>query len=864
MKNLVLSVLTASCLAAFASDDELPDAFNATTGYVLQQQADTTGGAAHPSFITNNVGSTATYGSWNEEAPNPHAGTNYCVTTSSSAGTLVTPNVSGLSANKTWTFGGDKLVINGATLQNMSSGKNYPCIPELYMLKGGAINWFSGKNVLTGNCHIRCSTLATYGTWGGPVRFYSNAGIDPQSFGMVVDGDADQKVVFLTSKNGSGAQAARSTHFKMTASWADYHGTILVTNNCPEYGLVGWTKLSMTGPEVPARVTVATNCAFASLTPNMNLVGLTVRTHWAFNIAADGTWTIGDLALANTMRVSFASDTSRLVVTNTLTRAPGATFQLEMPYLETRAMPAVDLPLVTFGSEVDLGDLSPEDFVINGVTSTSTGLPHYTTSIETNAQNQVQLVLHRSAIITHNSKAVDVATGSNLWYHAVSTNGVSFWSDGLAVHAGADYLYQAGSTQTTFPLYANASVEGSTTDNAYVFPGDSLTVACEGVMFYTGNPGVGIIDFRRLFLTENMSLRTYGTHPTIDGLVTLRFLAPMYITSDKVLTSTPYSSRNQRYEGEVSGPGNIELGSYRGASAEGTNQGSSEFLGTNVAFTGRISFNHDYYTKVDGGVTKYTIPNERVYCKLFARDGRSLGGPLADFDYDSLWLRHWGCFVPRNSVTLNQANRGVHVSDVGQIQLDKDVKLAILNPLTLWGTLRVGAKTATGGTLALGGPLRLVRNNTVTDLGGPDPIDSPTNNIMIVSNVCVQALATNAFDGAALTLKGGAGIVVDPCATGDLAAYGLLNLRGTVTVANGEGAANTIPVRIEASSAPTRAECAPAICTVPKGSALTTASFTVGTLPKGYRSLGVTLEETDATKTFRLTLRRKGLSLILR
>lgn len=847
--------LVTSGFMAFAATDELPAKFDASTGYVLQTQADSTSGAAHPSFMTNNVGSTGTYGSWGEEAAVPHAGTNYCVSTGGKAGTIVTPNAT-VSADTTWTFAGDKLVINGSTLQNMSSDKNYPCIPELYMLNGGAINWYGWKNKLTGNCHIRRSTGTAYGTWGGPVRFYSNADLVsvPQEFGMVVDGDSEQNVAFLTSKNGTGA---RSSYFKTTASWANYHGTILVTNNCPEYGLTGWTKLSMTGPDVPARVTVATNCLFASQTPNINLVGLTVRTHRAFEIAADGTWQVGDLALTNTMEISFLSGTSRFVVTNSLTRAAGAGFRLTLPEFAVGALPAADIPLVTFEPTVDVGDLTADDFDVAFVSGVA-GLPSFTKELVTNDQGQVQFILHVRAVIESNNQAANAAAGPNLWYDEKDSSEIDFWSDGEAVHDSADYLlWKAKSGTIELPRTANATVEGAAKNNAYVFPGDSLTVNYNNLLLQASGGTLGIIDFKFLNVAANLSLRSFASPPTIDGIATARFLAPMSIAAGKTLTSTAYGSKNLRFEGEISGSGDIKLSSYRSASAEATNQGATELLGLNTNFTGRIYVDHEYYTKASPA---YTIPNDRVYCKLFTRDGRSLGGPLAAFDFDSLWLRHWGCFIPRESVTLDQANRGVYVSDVGQFQVDAGVKLTIRNPLTMKGTLNVRAATAAGGTLALGGPLRFVANDTLAEIGGPDPADDPTNNLMVVSKVFLQALATNSFDGAALTLKDGAGLVVDPCATGEVANYGLVNLRGSITVENGE----RIPVRLEPSAELTGGEYVVAICTVPSGSALTAESFDV-TRPKGYSAVVTAVTDASAgTKTFRLTLQYKGLILLIR
>ena len=861
MKKLIALSLAALAGAAFGAygpyTDELPSesteakSFCANTGYVTQTASDSVAaGNGYQAFFTNNVDGTLTgCGKWSESAACPHADTNYYTNLK-----LVTANPGGNASYPDptyFTFAGKSLVVGSSgTIHSMSVNGKYPVIPNLFMLGGAQFMWWNEKKPISGKLHVRRSETK-------PVTFYSNTTFT-QPFAMDVDGDANQSIrvygVYAKSRNNA-------PRWNMIGDWSRYYGSLVVSNDTEGVS----TTVAMNGPDCPMAVTLLQSAVLLSNTNGcLNLRGLTLKTKKKLTIDAGTSWTVGDLVVDEDVTFAFKSRTSSINVANSFAIASGSlTLKLEANPFDDAPDPNVQtINLITFGPAVDLEGMTVDSFVFEGFISSDTSdtLPTVTYALEQDEETgATRLVATRKPIIESNNQAVNVLNGTNLWYDAVSTNGASFWSDGEAVHDSADYLlWKAKSGTIELPRTANATVEGAATANAYVFPGDSLTVNYNNLLLQASAGTLGIIDFKFLNVAANLSLRSFASPPTIDGIATARFLAPMSIAAGKTLTSTAYGSKNLRFEGEISGSGNIALSSYRGASAEATNQGATELLGLNTNFTGRIYVDHAYYTKASPA---YTIPNDRVYCKLFTRDGRSLGGPLAAFDFDSLWLRQWGCFIPRESVTLGQANRGVYISDVGQFQVDAGVKLTILNPLTMNGTLNVRAATATGGTLALGGPLRFAANNTLSEVGAPDPADAPTNNVMTVSKVFVQALATNSFDGAALTLKDGAGIALDPCATGDVANCGLVNLRGTLATENAEG---KIPVRFEPSVEMTGAEYVVAICTVPSGSALTTASFDVARV-KGYaREVTSETDETANTKTFRVKLFRVGFTLMFR
>ena len=856
MKTLltVLSVWTA-CLTVSADTDDLPNKFDATTGYVVQQFADATSLNELTSFTTNYFDSGKGKTVWNEDAVAPHADAKYYTTT-----TFVSPNDKNAKDDnpKNWVFAGGQLVMgSGASYVPMSVNGNHPVINNLFMLGGSKFLWYNSKNAFEGSCHIRRSDST-------PIALQASQTIT-QDFAMDVDGDPAQNVIVRASINNS---AARSATFNFTGDWSEYYGNILVTNCCFSLGLDSYTRLYVTGPSFPARVTVTTNCTFGVVDGGgpLTVGGLTLCTRKSVVVPAGQTLTIGDLAVRDEASFALGDATSKIVIASSCTFAEGAHLTIMLPkdFMKVEACEAKELSVLEFADGVDVSAIDMDKFTVVGSTPSDSGLPETQPELK-EVGGKLTLTVSRRAIVSFTGKSIDsgVAGAGSVWFdqYDKSEPPTAFWSDGEAMHGNADYLFDRKAGDILMP-------ENDGTE--YEFPGSSLTLATANVLLKKSSGSTSVVDFKDVRVAENASIRTWGcTLPTIDGWSTIRLLGNWSIASGVTLTSTPYNSRCQRFDCEFSGEGTISVSSINSAtSSEGANRGNTSLAGLNTNFTGRVVFGQSYSTvKLKSGES-CVVPNEQTFSRLLAADGRNLGGPLDAFRHDSFWLRYCGCFQPICSLTLDQQNRGVLVSDVGQLMLTNGVTLTVMNPLTLTGKLIVRndsdltAKTGAipGGTLALGGPLRFAASNDLDERGEPET----GKNVIIASNVCVQALSTNSFDGAALSLIGSAAIVVDPCATGDLAAFGLVNTLGTIAVEDGDAAtaADKVNVRVAASRALDAGSYTVAICTVPATSALTEESFAVSRVP--CYSCGVTSTTTDAGKTFFVTLQRSGLMLMVR
>ena len=857
MEKMTVALATtvlATLAQAATYDDELPATFDATTGYVVQRLSDATTLDELTSFTTNYQSEAGTF-VWSEEAAAPHAGAKYYATK-----TFVSPNDKNVKVDnpKDWIFAGSELVLgSGASYVPMSVNGNHPVITNLYMLGGAKFLWYNPKNAFEGNCHIRRSHSTA-------VALQASQTIN-QDFAMNVDGDARQNVIVRASIN---QQMAKSATFSFTGDWSAYYGTILVTNCCFSMGEDTYTRLYVTGPSFPARVTVTTNCTFGVAEDGgpLTVGALTLCTRKSIVVPAGQTLTIGDLEVQEEAAFELESATSKILVTNSCTFAEGTHLTINLPNgaFDGTAGEAKTLSVIEFAEGVDTSAISLDKFIVVGGVTSANGLP--TTWPELKAEGgKTTLTFNRRAIVSYTGATAGLGTagGGSVWFDKFDTSEppTANWSDGEAMHGNADYLFDRKAGETNLP---------ETDGDVYEFPGSSLTLATAGIMLKKSSGSTCILDLKDVRVQQSASVRTWGcTLPSFNGWNTIRLRGSWSIADGATLTSSPYNSRCQRFECEFTGDGGFSVSSINNAkSSETANRGITELAGLNTNFAGRVSFGQSYNTvKLNSGET-CVVPNEQTFSRLLAADGRNLGGPLDAFRYDSFWLRYCGCFQPLNSLTLDQANRGVYVSDVGQVMLTNGVTLTVKTPLTLAGklllrndsdlTVKTGA--IPGGTLALGGPLRFAANSTLAERGTP----TEGQNVIIASNVCVQALATNSFDGAALTLFGSAAIVVDPCATGDLAAYGLVNTLGTVVADDGDEttAADKVNVRVAAPEALHGVTYTVAICTVPAESAWTADSFAVARVPGYVRA--VTSETTAAGKTFFLTLSRRGFMLMFR
>ena len=778
MKLMTVAAVALSSAAVWAAygpyDDELPcgsseaKSFTAENGYVKHTANDSASGSAYIySFTTNNLDeSLSKCGKWDEEAAAPHAGAKYYVPSKS---TLVTSNPQGTSAGNVITFAGDELVIgDGGTFQSMATGNNSAKVDNLFMLGGSKFYWSGAKKSLTGNAHIRRADTK-------PVTFSANADLT-QPFGMNVDGDADQQIVFTTVKNGTSFRSATYT-IDETSDWSGYHGSILITNDC---STANYTRVRFDATELPARVTVAAGCEFKTWGNSVSMVGLTERTET--RVALDGhgcTWTVGDFVVDADVTLQFEDTTSKFVVTNSLTINPGCSLTLKLASggFDMTAGDVPPISLISFGPEVDLTGVTTDTFKYEGIVKS--GAPTVTFALEQDEETGLTtLVARRKTVVIRESKNETTnPMDSHFWRAATNANDEACWTDGLAPHAGADYYL----TKSATPPTTDSKTEG------FTFAGDSLTIkgSTGGASFTDGGSKLAYLDFKDLRIVgdkgEYVMLRTYSSNlptKTVGGekLITWEIRGKTTIAEGATLRYSPYGGKLQYMPSEQVGAGTIQVASHNDAKAKTTNTGRILFGALNTNFTGRICFKHPYNTRADGQPAGYEVPDKDVHVWLYMTDGRNLGGPLPAFSHNALTVNDWGRLVAldddSDNVVLDQANRGVCVNWVGQFDVPKaTTTLTIGNPLTLAGNLyKRGA-----GTLVLASPLRFAENDDVADIGTP----RANSNLVTVAEGALGVASARALDGAAITFKSGTSLVLRESATDDeLAQKGLVNVLG--------------------------------------------------------------------------------------
>ncbi|MDO5320628.1 MAG: hypothetical protein Q4G65_18540 [bacterium] len=476
MKNAFLTIgLIVGC-GVFAATDELPDAFNASTGYVTQKAKDGVNSSyKFSSFFTNDT-TLASVGGWNESALAPHADSNYYTEK-----TLCTPNQTTPSR---FVFAGDTLVMgDGSILQSMTPSVSQTVgIPQLYLLGGAQLNWYGLKAPLDGLAHIRRSNSSK------TVRFYSNTSI-VQPFDMDVDGDAEQVVWVYTAGD------KKSTTFNLRGDWSAYWGRLWVE------GLNGGrTTMVVSNGVMNAHVRVAADCELKTYAgTSLSLPSLESQTTRAFSVAAGTTWTIGDLAVSVPTTFELEDGTSRLIITNAVVNTSGEPIRIVLKGgIDATSGTAQTLSrLIQLPEAVETNQFS---FTV-GTTLSANGLPKMTAAWTSEGDRRTLSLNIRpwvKYVLENHSDSKQTPLESATW-----TNEASYWSDNQTPHAGVDYYV---STDKTFYLPA---ANGVTT-----FAGDSLT--CSGVFlqrpYVTAKIFPSGVDFKNLYVvgTSRTMIRFYG------------------------------------------------------------------------------------------------------------------------------------------------------------------------------------------------------------------------------------------------------------------------------------------------------------------------------------------------------------------
>ena len=350
-------------------------------------------------------------------------------------------------------------------------------------------------------------------------------------------------------------------------------------------------------------------------------------------------------------------------------------------------------------------------------------------------------VLRRGVVETRQAFSFkDVAGVYNTPFDSATNNDgtVVFWTDDRAPHDDCDYVIRHG---TALPCNAMGFYDK--------FQGHSLTVM--NIQLSTGNnsplcAGFFADDLRlqgatfQLWAGDDSS----ATRARYHGLRTFRLGGVLTAVDGTTEYFRPYGTKNGQFlaiESEVRGGGTMVFTCVNAATLNGYSYCEMTALNTN--FTGKVTLTHPVYEK-----DSRAIPDDDICTRLFASDGRNLGGPLSAFVYDALKIEQHSALIAYQSLALDQANRGVYVNGVGRIEVLEGLSATVANPLTLNGTLQKEGL----GTLALGGKLRFGLNGDLADETAP----TAGSNRIVVTGGALKPVSVDALDGAALEFESGA------------------------------------------------------------------------------------------------------------
>ena len=347
---------------------------------------------------------------------------------------------------------------------------------------------------------------------------------------------------------------------------------------------------------------------------------------------------------------------------------------------DTSAAAGASYPVVRI--PVSLKTVDREDFRLDQTAVSADTLLGI--SIHTDTEGyQVVSIYRKGAPVT-------LVVGKNAAGQTIDNGAV--WSDGLAAHAGADYLLYADTTDREVRTDADPSTP-------LVFPGESLTLT--GCATYRARLFCFTTDLTvgDLQMNENSSIVFDATPDT----PVYKLRGKIAVAGSDAYPTTFYSAKNAVVEvhARLFGEADARLKLSPGNSNNGIRH--YDFLADNSGYLGGIEVSQS------GGGT----PGAAKYMDLRISDETNLGGNPPAFDFHALTLTSYGCLTAVKSLTIDDENRGIFVSGMGQMAVPAGETLTLLSDLTINGgtlfkhddgTLRFGGKMRYGSSGTASGP----------------------------------------------------------------------------------------------------------------------------------------------------------------
>lgn len=407
---------------------------------------------------------------------------------------------------------------------------------------------------------------------------------------------------------------------------------------------------------------------------------------------------------------------------------------------------------------------------------TAFGLPHTWFKIEPNAETGLEeLKLVVKPVIDRTGRDVYRPFESRTTYSRATGawTDVPVWSDGLAVHGGADYVHTNGCEFWSHYQGDN---------NTRVFPGDSLYLTST----YSSKTFESI--FPPLTMAGNAGFWVVAGSPNLH-----RFGGgPFTLMCDSKLAGNSEFGKMFCYalDAELRGPTGYTYTLSGGSNATHV----SYLMGRNSQFYGKFKLSNE---KTPTGPSNSTI--------IAISDAMSLGGPLPSFTWNALQIQKHSLLRPLTTMTLETANRGISVEvPGGGFDVPEGVTLTILQTLRNNGNALDTALYKEGlGTLALGGNVRHGYDGTNRVEG--------VNDYLLVHAGTVASVGKKGWNTLRLIFSDGAGIQVDPAATGDVKTYGLYMPPALTPAVEGGSIAVSLSSDADTESAPVLSAT---ICTV--------------------------------------------------
>lgn len=701
--------------------------------YVWLKEKDTTTTSSF--FDKGNWKKKGQDGSWVAEQQGPHTGEKYYVPNDM---TLSTSNKTGSAKNPIeYVFAGDELAVADRLYvilkrSGLEADDANVRIDNLVLLKNGQIYTASTYPAsVSGMCTIK-------GTKSSPSLWYH--------------GNDQGAVVILKSKLcGDGNSAFKVKHkspgkvtLKYLGDASGFYGTMLLDSSYAQF-----TDATSGGIVFPGTVEMGNGAVFHVSAGNAATIGNLVSNGGVLGIGADN---------VNSLY-------ARLTITGNLNLNQK---KIVLDYPRAFGADAERCEILRLSPD-STATLSANDFVLSNCSVSASVLaplvkswmPNLSLSVdETEEGSRVLYASHRKSVYYD---AIDDEGSKSVFFPANS----ACWSDDGEISPENDYYIVEGGKDNGGCYAPNGT---------YAFGGASLTICETGKINFNKAAKFSVPDFRWVASPNGgAQIKAWNVSSEVRGKVTLpkvegkRFSVQMWNGGDSKYCFTIAS--------DLYGDGT--LGFTSRVDVQNDARSFYRLSGKNGNFAGCI---HLFRNAFSGSNKEVFEANPDKYCvTLSVSDSECLGGAMPAFNQSALLLANHSLLKTEGSLVFDEPTRGWSINGIGRVRVDAGETLVVTNKqITYSGEFRKEGE----GLLKLGGTARF------TDAALETPLEG--TNVLSVAAGSVMPTDVTAFDGLEVHFAAGAKLVLDLSAAGDLAKYGMYNVKwdSPVVVAGG----NALPV----------------------------------------------------------------------